>query len=179
MKAFVTSIGEPTTDLCVWSLQRQGFDVELVQSSSSLWEKLRYIYEVAEGDFLRVDADVVVNKNVKLLSELDTRYVWWYQARTYGWFSQDATHGGVQLYGARTLPILRAKIEEARHLERPETYMSRLDEFHNPRRFETFERLCGLHGYKQDDYDRIMRIKDRRKQMGNYDFELAKKLDDI
>ena len=27
MKAFVTSIGEPTTDLCVWALERQGFDV--------------------------------------------------------------------------------------------------------------------------------------------------------
>ena len=57
MKCYVTSIGEPTTDVCVWSLKRNGFDVELLQDNSSLQNKLKRIFEKADDDFLRVDAD--------------------------------------------------------------------------------------------------------------------------
>jgi len=178
MKAFVTSIGEPTTDLCVWSLQRQGFDVELVQSNSTLWDKLNYIYHVADDTFLRVDADVIVNRNAAQLVFLDED-TWWVQGMCYGWYSQDVIYGGVQLYGKQLLPILRRNLEAARALERPETYMSRLPELHNPRRFVSSDLVCGLHGFRQDDYDRVIATKTKRRQLDNYDFELAKRLDSL
>ena len=175
MKAFVTSIGESTTDLCVWSLQRQGFAVELVQSKTSLVDKLRYIYEMADDTFLRVDADVIVNRNVQdLVLPPD---IWWLQARCFGWFSQDIIHGGIQLYGKELLPILRRHIEDAEGLERPETYLSRLPELHEPRRFASGEVICGIHGVFQNDIQRVKDTKAHRRQMDNYDFELAEAIE--
>lgn len=61
MKAYVTSIGEPTTDLCVWSLERNGFETVLIQDQTTLAEKLKRIYSEADEDFVRIDADVIVN----------------------------------------------------------------------------------------------------------------------
>lgn len=175
-KAYVTSIGETTTDLCVWSLERQGFEVELVQSPSSLWDKLRYIFAKENDDFVRVDADIVVNSNVKEL--ITQNELWWYQGLTYDWFKQDITHGGVQFVRRPAIEVVRHHIEEAHRLERPESYLFRLPEFHNPRVCGTFEKICGLHGYGQADIDRVRQTKQRRGQEG-YDWELAKKIEEL
>lgn len=174
-KAFVTSIGETTTELCVWSLERQGFDVVLLQDGTSLWNKLKKIYLMADDTFLRVDADVVCNRFVKEM-ELP-KGCWWLQGMCFGWYGQKDMLGGVQLYGKQTLPYLRKHINEAEHLERPETYMSRLEEFHNPRRFDSGHEIVGIHGYRQADSERVKHIKTRRGQIDNYDFELAERLD--
>lgn len=177
MKAYVTSIGEPTTDLCIWALERQGFEVVLLNDRSSLWDKLKRIYLEADDDFIRVDADVIVNKNIKEL--IKQKEFWWYQALTYDWFIQGSTHGGVQFYRKETLPILRKHVDEATRLHRPESYMFRLEEFHNPRVCGSFEVICGLHGYGQSDVDRIKRVKTERGQEDNYDWELAERLSKI
>lgn len=175
-KAYVTSIGETTTDLCVWSLERQGFEVELVQSPTSLWDKLRYIFAKEHDDFLRVDADIIVNANVKELIKQDE--LWWYQGLTYDWFKQDTTHGGVQFVRTPAIAVVQRHIEEAHRLERPESYLFRLPEFHNPRVCGTFEKICGLNGYKQADIDRVRQTKERRGQDG-YDWELAKRVEEL
>lgn len=174
-KAYVFSIGEPTTDLCVWSLERQGFDVTVYRDGTSLAQKLQRLYNEASEDFIRVDADVVVNKNLYQLPE--NREVWWLQFRTFDWFQQNLTHGGVSLIRKEALPALRANASEAHKYERPETYLYRLPEFHDPRRCETVDKVVGLHGYKQDDIQRIKDTKARRNQLDNYDFELAERLE--
>lgn len=176
-KAFVTSIGETTTDLCVWSLERLGFDVELVQSPTSLWDKLRYIFNKADDEFVRVDADVVVNKNVLELVKQDE--LWWYQGLTFDWFKQDTTHGGVQFVRKPAFDIVRRHIDEAHRLDRPESYLFRLQELHNPRRCGTFDRICGLHGYKQSDTSRVFDTKQRRGQSESYDWELAERIEEL
>lgn len=179
MKAYVTSIGEPTTDLCLWSLKRQGFETILIKDHksqpTSLWEKLEMIFDEVDEDFIRVDADVVVNSNVQEM--IKQTGLWWYQAWCFGWFSQDIIHGGVQFIRKPALPFIKSHIQDARAHERPESYLSRLSEFHDPRVFGTFEKICGLHGYRQNDYERVKATKMRRGQYGNYDWELAEALD--
>ena len=95
MKAYITSIGETTTPLCYWSLQRLGFEPYVVRhKNTSLWEKLEWIFNDADDDFLRVDADVVCNSNIlELIEQTDGV---WFQSLTFDWFKQDTTHGGIQ-----------------------------------------------------------------------------------
>lgn len=178
MKAFVTSFGEPTTELCVWALERLGIKVELIKSSSSLAEKLRDIYNATDEDFIRVDADVIPNRNVLQLADANEG-AWWLQARTYDWYQQDLTHGGVQLIRKEALPALRANIGKHMRVDRPESQMYRLEEFHNPRRCEIIELVCGLHGWQQIDLERVMRVKGLRGQYENYDWELVNKMAEL
>jgi len=69
MKAFVFSIGERTTGLCVEQLEKMGFEVILYKDNTSLWDKLKRFYtealETNEDKFLRIDADIIPNQNVK------------------------------------------------------------------------------------------------------------------
>lgn len=176
MKAIVTSIGEPTTDLCVWSLQRNGFEVALYEDDSSLAEKLAQIYTALDEDFIRVDGDVIPNRALipGLASALGPE-AWWLQFMTFDWYKQDVTYGGVQLVRKEALPALRKHVAEAMHLERPESYMFRLAEFHNPRRCLSNMMIMGLHGYK-NDVERVKAVKTRRFQEDNYDFELAERI---
>ena len=177
MRAIVTSIGESTTELCEWSLHRLGFRVQTIRSGTSLWGKLQTIFDIESligEDFLRVDADVIVNKNVLELIEL--KDLWWYQGLTFDWNKQDISHGGIQFIRSEAIPAIKRHINEARNMERPESYLSRLEEFHNPRRFGTFEKICGLHSYKQDDIERIKATKYRRGHYDDYDWELAERI---
>jgi len=178
MKVYITSIGESTTGLCKWSLERQGFQVIVLNDPSSLWDKLNRIFsDTDEEDILRVDADVIVNKNIKELVQQNK--LLWYQSLTYDWFKQDITHGGIQFIRKETISIIRKHINEAIRMDRPESYLFRLEEFHNPRVCGTFEKVCGLNGYKQFDKQRVKDVKERRGQMDNYDFELAERIEQL
>lgn len=177
MKAFVTSIGEPTTELCVWSLERNGFEVVLLQSDSNLADKLKDIYSQAEDDFFRVDADVIPNRLCR--PPLSRGEYWWYQYQCFDWYSQDISNGGVQLVKRECLPALRANIGRFMHSERPETELYRLPEFDNPRRCITIPHIVGLHGYAQTDLDRVKAVKERRNQSDNYDWELLDRINQL
>lgn len=177
MKAFITSIGESTTELCKWSLKRQGFDVEVIKDAgTSLAHKLWQISNVADDDYLRVDADTVVNANIQLLAQQQD--LWWYQSLTFDWWKQDITHGGIQLIRKQALPAIKRHINEIERLDRPESYLYRLQEFHNPRKCGTFDMICGVNGYKQSDVLRVKDTKERRQQTG-YDWELALRLNSL
>lgn len=181
MRAIITSIDETTTDLCEWSLNRLGFRTYIVKSQkTTLYQKLITIFDIQgimDEDFIRVDADVIVNKNILKLVEQDD--LWWYQALTFDWFKQDVTHGGVQFIRKECFPAIKGHLKEAEYMERPETYLSRLDEFHNPRVFGTYEKICGLHGYKQNDIERVKLTKFRRGQQDSYDWELAERIESL
>jgi hypothetical protein len=183
MKAYITSVGEATTDLCMWSLERNGFQVELIIDNTSLADKLERIYTHVDDDFLRVDADVVVNKNLtpKLLEELkrSNNAVWWWQFTTFDWYKLDIAH---QLAYIRkpALEPLRNNIGRFINASRPETEVSRIPELHNPRRMDTYtEQLVGLHGYANKDLKPVMKLKSERGQSHLYDFELAMELNKL
>lgn len=180
MRAYITSIGEPTTDLCVWALKRNGFDVRVIQRSDSLAQKLQTIYENADDDFLRVDADIIVNRNMtpSLLESLN-KDIWWWQFITFDWFKQDTTYSMAYIK-RQALPSLRANIGRFKDDIRPETQVSRIEELHEPRRMETYDKeIMGLHGYGIKDIKSVMKLKANRGQSSLYDFELARKLDEL
>lgn len=183
MKAYITSIGEPTTKICKWALERNQFEVEVIESDSSLQNKLKAIYEKADSDFLRVDADVVVNKNchssniefaAKTLED-----AWWVQFQCWGWYSQDLIYGGVQYIKKEALPYLVRNVDEAAKYNRPETYLSRIKEFYEPRRFQSYNLPMGIHGYGIKDLKKVVIQKANRGQSHNYDFELATELNKL
>ncbi len=182
MKAYVTSIGESTTDLCIWALERNGFDVVLLKSKDSLLDKLKRIYEQANDDFVRVDADVVVNKSltvdyVKQLN-LSDEY-WWTQLQTFDWFKQTVMYGGVQVIKKEAIQYLRKYADSFKNSDRPETQLSRIDEFHSPRRFTSLNFVAGIHGFAQNDTERVIAQKRKRDYFDTYDFELANKLEGL
>src|SRR5665213_3062725 len=62
--------------------------------------------------------------------------VWWWQFITFDWFKLDTTHSMSYIHKA-AIPDLRKRIEMAMNSNRPETEMSRIKEFYEPRRFDT------------------------------------------
>lgn len=182
MKAFVTSIGEKTTDLAIWSLERNGFKVTPRTDNFSLAEKLKWIYSQADDDFLRIDADVIVNRNCtpeNLLRYTESlKDAWWVQFQMFDWYQQDVSYGGVQFIRKEALPVLRENIEKFMQHERPETELTRSYGMYNPRRFESYDMVMGMHNYK-NDMARVKAVKTRRNQLDNYDFELAERLEEL
>lgn len=181
MKAYVTSIGEPTTELCIWALERNGFEVQLIKDQRSLWSKLKDIYYDADDSFLRVDADIIVNRSMtpKLLSGLDDGVTWWWQFITFDWYKLDINHS-MAFIAIAALPALKANIGRFKLSPRPETDASRLSEFHNPRRMKTYEKeIMGLHGFGIKDIEPIKRMKAIRGQLSAYDFEMTERLNQL
>lgn len=174
MRAYITSIGEPTTDLCKWSVERNGYEAVIVDGDSSLAQKLQWIYNEVEDDFLRIDADVICNRNLNRKLTPGKGYIWWIQYMTYDWYNQDAMYGGVQFVKKHALPTLRKNIQDHITAERPESQMFRLPAFHEPRRCESSQTIMGIHGYKQTDVDRVRQTKQRRGQ--DYDWELFERI---
>jgi hypothetical protein len=177
MKAVVTSIGEITRDMCIWSLERNGFDVVVYDDPSTLADKLKRIYHDLDENFIRVDADVVVNRNItpKMMEQL-TYHAWWIQFQSFSWFTMDRIWGGVQYIKQPALKALRENIDAHMRDIRPETSMTRLPEFYDPRRFESHAVIAGIHGFAAQDMDRIKDLKRARNQYDTYDWELAEKM---
>ncbi len=179
MKAYVTSIGENTTKLCCWALERNGFEVVLLTGEYPLVKKLEKIYGSADEDFVRVDADVVVNKTFTpgFINDERVPEIWWLQFKTYDWHKQDVIFGGVQHIRKEALPCLRRYVAEYTNSDRPETMLARIAEFYNPRRFESSAEVVGLHGFAANDIERVRQQKKKREYYHQYDFELAAKLE--
>lgn len=177
MRAFLTSIGEPTTDLAQWALERNGFQVSLIQGSSPLHEKLSQIYHKATDDFLRVDADTIVSRLCTPDQLVMPPETWWLQYQTFDMYKLDVMWGGVQFITKKALPALRANIGQLKHPERPETEMFRLPDFHNPRRCISEYTIMGLHGFAQKDLTRVRATKLARDQMDDYDWQMAERLE--
>lgn len=178
MKAYVTSIGEPTTDLCIWQLKRMGFDITVIKDNRSLGDKLEDIYNQADDDFIRVDADVIVNQGVRAVHKMNMN-LWWVQYRTFDMYKLDLSYGGVQYISKKILPTLRANISRFKHDDRPETRMYRLDEFNERWRFKNAENVVGVHGFGQKDIERVRTTKNGRKYSSDYDWALVERMQEF
>lgn len=176
MKAYVFSIGEKTTDLCCELLKEYGFEVVLYQDQTSLWEKLKRFYtEALETDdeiFMRVDADIIPNRNLKRLAN---KAVGWTCASGFDWYSQDRRAISVHVIDREVIKKCISHIEEAKNEVRPETYLWRLKDINKYTRIEN-EFNSGIHGYAQGDQrKRIMQLKESRDQ--NYDWDLIDRIE--
>lgn len=178
MKAFVFSIGEKTTDLCCELMELYGFEVILYNDGTTLWDKLKRFYtEALESDeqqFLRIDADIIPNSNVKKLAEMATG---WTCAVGYDWYKQDRSSISIHIMDKQTIRECLEHIEEAKNRIRPETYLWRLPMV-NPRTKHLDWFSCGLHGYGQVEHrGRIKQLKHLREQ--NYDWDLIEKIENL
>lgn len=184
MKAYLTTIGEPTTEVSAWSLERNGFEVVRVVGGGLLADKLKTVYELAEDDFMRIDADVVVNQDFTpdfVRQEIAAfPDAWWLQFQCFDWLKLNLSYGGVQFIKKEAIPALRSHVDGVHGADRPETALSRIDAFYNPRRFESSQTIIGLHGFALGEHtDRVLRQKKKRNHFATYDFELAAKLEGL
>lgn len=174
-KAYIFSIGEPTVELTDWSLKRLGFETVRVHNpDTSLWTKLKWLYNHETEDFIRVDGDIIVNRNILKLEPQDN--CWWHCGLGWDWLKQDLNPISIHWVKKEALPYLKKNIDKFENAERPETEIFRIEEFINPRRCEVYNLICGLHGWGQKEFERAKGNKDRRGQSEDYDFELAEKL---
>lgn len=182
MIAYVTSMNEPTTALCKKQLENNGFKVFVLNENETLAQKLKRIYEAdVKGSFLRVDADIIVNRNMtpELLNSLDQTDIWWWQFITFDWYKQDVSNS-LAYISDKALPALRVNINSRLDSLRPETDMSRIPELFNPRRFKTYtKKIMGIHGYGIKDIEPVKELKKARGQYNDYDFELVEELNKL
>ncbi|MDZ4228356.1 MAG: hypothetical protein U1E54_03860 [Candidatus Levybacteria bacterium] len=183
MKAFIFSVGEPTTDVAVWSLKRLGFDVTLMHNpKTSFYEKYREFLEKArqEDVVIRSDADVIVNKGfMELLKIYESQNnVWWMQGKLFCHLKHDLIYGAPNIMNYKAINVGLQHFHEYKREHRPETALSRANELANPRRFRAVDYFVGMHGYKQkrEDIDRVLKQKEERNQLKNWDMELVEKL---
>lgn len=182
MKAFLTSIGERTTKVCAWQLERLGFEVVGLDLAEPWPKKYRYFIEMAAElgeDCIRIDADVIPNQKLAQFAEkVKARVIspehWMIQFMAYDLYKNDVGVSSPVFYRKEALEIIaKHPISEFR----PEAEAWRLKEIDGIHNY-TYPEIIGMHGFFQDDdtVARAMENKTLRKQNDLYDWELVKKL---
>lgn len=182
MKAFVFSIGEKTTELCCELMKEYGYDVILFQDNTSLWEKLKRFYtEALESDdktFIRIDADIIPNRNVnELVAKHHKEVLAWSCAVGWDWYKQDRGAISIHVMDRKIIEECLKNIDKAKDESRPETFLWRLPTVNQYTRIDE-SKSFGLHGYGQLDHrERIKELKHVRNQ--KYDWELLDRIEKL
>lgn len=172
MKAYLCSIGEPTTDIVKEILQGFGFEVILLDEVEPWYDKYKKFIFQATEKCIRIDADIIPNKNIRDFKTLRNGM---HQASGYDMYKNEVGIMSPVFYSKEVLEIIRKNW----HLvtkDRPETSASRIPEV-NKQFFTSFS-VVGIHGIYQrkEDIDRHKQHKIDRKQIDDYHFELTYKL---
>lgn len=176
MRAYVTSIGEKTTDICCDQLMKFGYDVVLLKKDQSWPDKYRQFILSTEEDCIRVDADVIVNEKVKLFqNEVLTNKYLMMQGSLFDFYQNGIFVGQPVFYSKKVFPIIRRMLHIMDE-RRPETFAWRLGDV-NPFT-HSLEEVMGMHGFfaGPEALQRAKENKVNRGQIKKYDFELAEKL---
>src|SRR3972149_4214128 len=132
MKVFITSIGEATTNVCVWQARRLGFlDLVVLDQKESWYQKyIQFLNLAKEYAFcLRIDADVILNRRIlnymwltEIQSDIDM-----YQFNLYCQYKNDIMIGQPVFYRRSRIELALKHIkDETFHHNRPETDVWRL-----------------------------------------------------
>lgn len=178
MKAYLTTIGEKTTGICKSQLERYGFEVILLDLNRPWIEKYRHFISIADEDCLRIDSDVIVNKNIKKVFTDSWPEQLLVGFELFDFYKNDISSGSPVFYKKEALDIMKKNIDKISKL-RPETSMSRLPEL-NPY-YVVDKTIVGMHGFFQDatTIARAYCNKEARGQLEHYDFELVYKIFDL
>ena len=137
MRAYITSIGESTEQVCKSQLEKLGFEVVLLNEKESWPVKYKRFIDMANEDCLRIDADIILFNDFKI-PEMEDCVMAQFQVIDRKKF---AIHSGQPVYYskklldiAKTLPIRE---------NRPETSMWREPEIIKYTR--TIKGVVGLH----------------------------------
>ena len=177
MRAYVCSIGEKTTDICVSQLEKYGFDVVMLGGVEAWIDKYKRFIDMASAtgqECIRVDADIIVNKNI--VGATDGFGVLMAQFKVYDFYKNDVSVGQPCWYSAEGLQIIKKHWNDFYDRKRPESSAWRLEQVN--KRTYTSDLIVGMHGFFQDDahMDRAEINKEDRGQAENFDFKLARKL---
>ena len=177
MKAFLCSVGQKTTQICKEQLEKIGFEVILLDEKESWPDKYRRFIEMADDECFRIDADIILNENLKYFIDWTVIEPDYLMAQTlaYDFYKNNFNITGITFYRKEAIDIIKKNLDNI-DWRRPEATAWRLPEI-NDKTF-TFDLICGIHGFFQtkDDLEIHKQHKIDRKQMGDYDFELAEKL---
>ncbi len=178
MKAYVCTIGEKTTDICIEQLERYGFEVVVLAEKEPWPVKYKKFLELAskeKANCIRVDADVIVNKNVKIFERKNWDRYYMAQGTLFDFYRNDIFIGQPVWYSASCFQIILENFDQL-DLIRPEASAWRLKQINDWT--HNFDEIMGMHGFAQDQetMDRAYRNKALRKQMEHFDFELAHKI---
>lgn len=177
MKAYITSIGEKTTAICVQQLILFGFEIVLLDKVEPWIEKYKRFINMAHEPCVRVDADIIVNEKIKLVTaETLGTPLKMIQFRNYEFYRNDIAVGQPVWYSAEALRLIRKHWNELGDKKRPEASAWRLRQINSFTK--TSDIIVGMNGFFQDDehLTRHEKHKKERHQDHEYDFELAKKL---
>lgn len=181
MKAYVCSIGEATTELCCEQLERYGFEIVLLDEIEPWINKYKKFITEANESCLRIDADIIVNKNIQEIKEFCNSYNTdkkMIQFSYWDYYKNDIGIGNPIWYSRDCLSLLKANINKILEF-RPETSAWRLPEIVDET--ETNELVVGIHGIAQKELH-IENAKDnkiKRKQINDYDFDLVNRINKI
>lgn len=177
MNAYVTSIGEKTTDICCEQLRRYGFNVILLDKKESWVDKYKRFINMAEGNCLRVDADVIVNSKIKMIHgfQTDDDYLL-VDFHTYDFYKNDLSVSAPVYYKAEAIKMIKERLDEIEDV-RPEATLSRKVV---GSRKGTSELIVGMHGFFQTE-DHLHEAEANKIKRGQiekygYDFRLAEKM---
>lgn len=173
MRAYLTSIGESTEQVCKWQLERLGFEVVLLDKIEPWIDKYKRFILIADENCLRVDADVIVNKNILECLGLGEVMA---QFTCFDFYRNDVWNTCPVYYGKNILEIIKNNLDKIGNI-RPETDAWRLPDV-LPRTITLDKKCYGQHGFFQDGetFERAYQNKKDRGQLEIFDFELAEKL---
>lgn len=181
MKAYLTTIGEKTTEIAAQQLENFGFDVVVLDGVEPWVDKYKRFIETALLDLdpndgcLRMDADVILNKTiieaVEKIAPDDLMAQW----HCYDFYRNGVGVCSPVYYSRKALEIIYEDWFDL-DLRRPEATAWRLQRINA--NVYTGADIVGMHGFFQDEahLDRHLENKIERKQMEEYNFELAKDL---
>ena len=136
-KAFLTSIGEATEQVCKSQLEKLGFEVILLDKKEDWATKYKRFIDLADEDCLRIDADIILFNDFKV-PEFTGTVMAQFQVVDYKKF---AIHTGQPVYYSKGLLDIAKTLPVSTH--RPETSMWRRPEIIN--HTKTIKEVVGLH----------------------------------
>jgi len=178
MNAYVTSIGERTTQICCDQLKKFGFTVFLLDEKEPWIDKYKKFIQMAVAPCIRVDADVIVNKNLKDYCEtfIEHQIEDMTQFNIFDMYKNNLSNTSPVLYSEKAIEKIRELIDKI-DVRRPETSSWRLIQNEGLEVY-TSKQTMGMHGFFQDK-ETILRARQNkidRKQIYDYDFDLSFKL---
>ena len=175
MIAYLCSFGQKTTDICKEQLEKYGFNVVVLGDNEDWETKYRKFLFLAREDCLRIDADIIPNEEIKYLPIYRYDEYKMVQFMGYDFYKNKVGVIGVTFYSKEALEIIKKNLETL-DWRRPEATAWRIPEINESTK--TDKNIIGLHGFFQteEDLERHKQNKIDRKQIDDYNFDLALKL---
>ncbi len=193
IKAYLFSIGESTTEISKWSLERLGFEVVLIEDpKTSFSEKYEQFLKMAKEDggwVVRTDADIVHNKHFgreidTIRKEIPHSQIIWWQFPLYCCLRHEIIRGAPMFMSPKVIRFgQKFKNDFFRKANRPETKFYRQKEINQycaVREMESYQ-VAGLHGYAQNEEDvqRVLVQKNKRNQLQDWDLKIIERLKNL